>query len=208
MGVADTVCRRCLRSVKADGKERPATLGVVVSSPTGKNPHDRVLRTPRQEENGRHLHWLDAASSSLVRAPARAARRPAPFSRWGPKPSLRGAVGSYALSSVGGYVPRREPSRRLGSSPPRPCGPRCRPEAGVPSRPRYGAVGSTRSRAHPRCRRPGRGCFHGNRWEVGVRYPTPRHGDQCPRFTRNRHPRQQVAPPWGALRAVSMRNTG
>ena len=38
MGVADTVCRRCLRSVKADGKERPATLGVVVSSPTGKNP--------------------------------------------------------------------------------------------------------------------------------------------------------------------------
>ena len=85
MGVADTVCRRCLRSVKADGKERPATLGVVVSSPTGKNPHDRVLRTPRQEENGRHLHWLDAASSSLVRAPARAARRPAPFSRWGPQ---------------------------------------------------------------------------------------------------------------------------
>ena len=50
MGVADTVCRTCLRSVKADGKERPATLGVVVSSPTGKNPHDRVLRTPRQEE--------------------------------------------------------------------------------------------------------------------------------------------------------------
>ena len=34
------------------------------------------------------------------------------------------------------YVPRREPSRRWGSSPPRPCGPLCRPEAGVPSRPR------------------------------------------------------------------------
>ena len=53
-----------------------------------------------------------------------------------------------------GYVPRREPSRQLGSSPPRPCGPLCRPEAGVPSRPRHSAIGSTRSRAHPRCRCP------------------------------------------------------
>ena len=66
MGVADTVCRTCLRSVKADGKERPATLGVVQSSPTGKNPHDRVLRTAPQEENGWHLRWPGAASSSLV----------------------------------------------------------------------------------------------------------------------------------------------
>ena len=35
-----------------------------------------------------------------------------------------------------GYAPRSEPSRRLGSLPPRPCGPLCRPEVGVPSRPR------------------------------------------------------------------------
>ena len=84
----------------------------------------------------------------------------------------------------------------------------CRPEAGVPSRPRHGAIGSARSRVHPRCRRPVAAALHGNRWEVGVRYPTPRHGDQRPRFTRNRHPRHQVAIPWGALRAVSMRNAG
>ena len=156
-----TVRATCLHSVKADGKEPPAALEVVQSSPNGKNPHDRVLRTPRQEESGRHSRWPGAASSSLV-------------------------------------------SRSRA----------CRPEAGpvlpvgAPSRPRHCAVGSTRSRAHPRCRRPAAAAIHGNRREVGVPYPTPRHGDQRPRFTRNRRPRHQVAPPWGALRAVSMRNTG
>ena len=46
-----------------------------------------------------------------------------------------------------GYAPRKEPSRRSGSTPPRPCGPLCRPEVGVPSRPRaFFAVGGTRFR--------------------------------------------------------------
>ena len=100
--------------------------GVVVSSPPGKNPHDRVLRTARQEGNGRHLRWPGAASSSLV-------------------------------------------SRSRA----------CRPEAGpvlpvgAPSRPRHGAIGSTRSRAHPRCRRPVAAAFHGNRRELGVPHPHP-----------------------------------
>ena len=158
-----TVRAMCLRSVKADGKEPPAALGVVVSSPTGKNPRRRRL---------------------------------------------------YAISSVGGRCRDGSHPGDLGSLPPRPCGPLCRPEAGpvlpvgAPSRPRHGAIGSTRSRAHPRCRRPVAAALHGNRWEVDVPYPTPRHGDQRPRFMRSRHPRQQVAPPWGALRAVSMRNTG
>ena len=44
----------------------------------------------------------------------------------------------------------------------------CRPEAGVPSRPRHDAIGSTPSRAHPHCRRPAAAAFHGNRWEVGA----------------------------------------
>ena len=72
-----------------------------------------------------------------------------------------------------GYVPRREPSRRLGSSPPRPCGPLCRPEAGVPSRPRHGAIGSTPSRAHPRCRRPVAAAFTatGGRSVSLIRHP-------------------------------------
>ena len=74
MGVADTVCRTCLRSVKADGKERPATLGVVVSSPIGKNPHDRIPRTPRQEENGAALtlawHRVILPGFALPRVPA------------------------------------------------------------------------------------------------------------------------------------------
>ncbi len=38
-----TVRATCLRSVKADGKEPPAAQGVVVSSPTGKNPRRRQL---------------------------------------------------------------------------------------------------------------------------------------------------------------------
>ena len=209
MRVADTVCRTCLRCVKADGKERPAALGVVVSSPTGKNPRDRVLRTSRQEENGRHLRWLGAASSSLV-SRSRACRPEAgPVLPVGaPSRPRHGAFGYTPSHLSGGTCRDGSHPGDLGSSPPRPCGPLCRPEAGVPSRPRHGAIGSTPSRAHPRCRRPVAVALHGNRWEVGVRYPTPRHGDQCPRFTRNRHPRQQVAPPWGALRAVSMRNSG
>ena len=42
------------------------------------------------------------------------------FSRWGP------AVARHL--ALEGYAPRREPSRRLGPAPPRPCGPLCRPE--------------------------------------------------------------------------------
>ena len=84
---------------------------------------------------------------------------PAGGRRSKPSPPWRRRL--YAISSVGGYMPRREASRRLESSPPRPCGPLCRPEAGVPSRPRHGAIGSTRSRAHPRCRHPVAAAFHG-----------------------------------------------
>ena len=117
-----TVRATCLRSVKADGKEPPAAQGVVVSSPTGKNP----------------------AAPSAIRH----------LICWG-------------------YVPRREPFRQLGSSPPRPCGPLCRPEAGVPSRPRHGAIGSTRSRAHPRCRCPVAAAFTatGGRSVSLIRHP-------------------------------------
>ena len=164
----------CLHSVKADGKEPPVTLGVAVSGPTGKNPHDRVLRTPRREENGRHSRWPGAASSSLV-SRSRACRPEAgPVLPVGaPSRPCHGAAGYTPSHLLGGYVPRREPSRRLGPSPPRPCGPLCRPEAGVPSRPRHGAVSSTRSRVHPRCRRALAAAIHGNRWEVGVPHPHP-----------------------------------
>ena len=52
-----------------------------------------------------------------------------------------------------GYAPRKEPSRRSGSTPPRPCGPLCRPPPGELARgrrskpsPRFFAVGGTRFR--------------------------------------------------------------
>ena len=195
--------------MKADGKEPPAALGVVQSSPTGKNPHDRVLHTPRQEENGRHSRWPGAASSSLVSRSRAAGRRPAPFSRWGLQAVP--AVAPLAIRHLicWGYVPRREPSR--GDWGLRRRGPAGRCAGRRPAFqavPANCAIGSTRSRAHPRCRRPAAAAFHGDRWEVGVPYLTSRHGDQRPRFTRNRHPRHQVTPPWGALRAGSMRYPG
>ena len=158
----------CLRSVKADGKEPPVTLGVAVLGPTGRNAHDRSVCTPSPAKNAAALTlaWCRVirAGFALPRVPAggRLSKPFLPLRRW-----------PYAISSVGGYVPRREPSRRLGSSPPRSCGPLCRPEAGVPSRPRHGAINSTRSRVHPRCRRPVAPAIHGNRWEVGVPYPHP-----------------------------------
>ena len=60
------------------------------------------------------------------------------FSRWGLLPHAPCQPGASPLSAltrvpppaVKGYAPRREPSRRLGPAPPRPCGPLCRPPPG------------------------------------------------------------------------------
>ncbi len=46
-----------------------------------------------------------------------------------------------------GYAPRREPSHRLGSLPARAFGPLCRPEVGVPSRPRDSSLSAIRGLA-------------------------------------------------------------
>ena len=69
----------------------------------------------RKEMGGTHA-GLAPRHPPWFRAPARAGRRPAPFSRWGLQ-----AVPAMAPSAIRplicwGYVPRREPSRRLGSS--------------------------------------------------------------------------------------------
>ena len=198
----------CLHSVKADGKEPPVTLGVAVSGPTGKNPHDRVLRTPRREENGRHSRWPGAASSSLV-SRSRACRPEA-------GPVLPVGAPSRPCHGAAGYTP----SHLLGV---------CAETGAIPAIGAFAAAalraavpaGGRRSKPSPPWRRQlyalsgpsalsacARGCY--SRQPVGGRCPpsTPRHGDQRPRVTRNRHPRQQVAMPWHALRAVSMRNAG
>ena len=70
----------------------------------------------------RHSRWPGAASSAPV---SRSRAMPTRGRRSKPSPPLS------ALK----FKRRREPSRRLGSAPPRPCGPLCRPEVGVPSRP-------------------------------------------------------------------------
>ena len=178
MGVADTVCRTCLRSVKADGKERPTTLGSWCRVPPARTRMIGSSAQPARKEMGGT--YAGAASSSLV-SRSRACRPEAgPVLPVGaPGRPCHCAFGYTPSDLLGGDVPRREPSRRLGSSPPRPCGPLCRPEAGpvlpvgAPSRPRHGAIGSTRSRAHPRCRRPVAAAFHGNRRELGVPHPHP-----------------------------------
>ena len=154
----------------------------------------------------RHPPWF--------RAPARAARRPARCSRWGLQavpaiaPSAIRHLICWGVRAETGAIPAIGVFAAAALRAAVPAGGRpSSPGGGSKPSPPWRAIGSTPSRAHPRCRRPVAAALDGNRWEVGVRYPTPRHGDQCPRFTRNRHPRQQVAPPWGALRAVSMRNT-
>ena len=48
-----------------------------------------------------------------------------------------------------GYAPRREPSPGLGSLPPRPCGPLCRPEVGVPGPARRPALEGYAPRREP-----------------------------------------------------------
>ena len=108
-----------------------------------------------------------------------------------------------------GTVPRRELSRCLAirdSARLR----RAVPTGGRRSKPtRHGA--DRRSLAGSAIRMVGvpvKPALSHNRLEVGVPYPTPRHAGQCPRFTCNRRPRHQVAVPWGALRAVSIGNTG
>ena len=81
------------------------------------------------------------------RAPARC--RPeagGQFSRWGP------AVARHP--ALDGYTPRRESSRRLGSAPPRPCGPLCRAPPGELPRGRRSPAGAPPSvdGAWPRAR--------------------------------------------------------
>ena len=178
LGVADTVCRSAghVPAFREGGRQGSARdPGVVVSGPTGRNAHDQSVCTPSPARNAAALTlaWCRVIRAGFALPRVRAGGRPR-SPGGGSKPFLPLRRWPYAISSVGGgYVPRREPSRRLGPSPPRPCGPLCRPEAGVPSRPRHGAISSTRSRVHPRCRRPVAAAIHGNRWEVGVPYPHP-----------------------------------
>ena len=141
-GVADTVFAvraTCLCSGKADGKEPPVTLGSLCRVPPGETRMIGPSAHQSRQKMPRHSRWLDTASSVVV-SRSRACRPEA----GAPSRSCRCAVGPTPSHLLGGYVPRREPSRRLGSSPPRPCGPLCRPEAGAPSRPRHGAIGLVR----------------------------------------------------------------
>ena len=109
--------------------------------PTWRNPHDPVgsFTPARMNKVVRDSRWPGPASSPQVSRSRRDAGR-RPVAR-----SPGGGPLSRAILSLEGYAPRREPSRRLGSAPPRPCGPLCRPEVGVPSRPpRSCSLGSAR----------------------------------------------------------------
>ena len=85
-------------------------------------------------------------------------------------PCQPGASPASALTWVSsqaakGYAPRREPSRRLGPAPPRPCGPLCRPPPGE-------LAGGRRSRACASSALLGarRNSFHSN-WAAWVSPP-------------------------------------
>ena len=95
---------------------RIARLGRAAPSPSGRNAHDRaLLRTLARHEKDAALTlaWRNVIGAGFA-LPRDAGRRP--------------ALRCRAPSRPQGYAPRREPSRRLGSAPPRPCGPLCRCE--------------------------------------------------------------------------------
>ena len=103
-----------------DTRLRPPTAAV--PGLTGRNPTDRILlHTPPVMKKTRLSHWQGAVSLALV---SRSRAMPV-GDRW---PVLPVGARCRAPSCPQGYAPRREPSRRLGSLPPRPCGPRCRCE--------------------------------------------------------------------------------
>ena len=76
-----------------------------------------------------------------------------------------------------GYVPRREPFRRLGSSPPRPCGPRCRPPPGELARGRPFQAYAPRAE-------PGVSLYRLSASDAGRVH---RSGSRCPRSTTPYH---------------------
>ena len=121
----------------------PPASGGPCRAPPGETLMIGSARSPRPHEKGGVALMLAgpgviAAGFALARD---AGRRPvASSARWGP------AVARHP--ALEGYAPRREPSRQLGSRPPRPCGPLCRPEVGVPVPAR-----------HPLCRGSGATAF-------------------------------------------------
>ena len=147
----------------------------------------------------RHSHWRGAASSALV---SRSRAMPVGGRRSAVRLAGRSVVGAgFALPRDAGrrpppgelagaplrappclerYAPRWEPSRRLGPAPPRPCGPLCRPEVGVPLRPApSGPVGVPRGAA-----------FSQQRWggtHIG-RAPRHRRGFRAPARCRSEAP--------------------
>ncbi len=104
-----------------------------------------------------------AAAALWAAVPTRG-RRSKPSPRFFSVGGAPGFPGRRAAPALRGSAPRRGPSRRLGSSPPRPWGPLCRPEVGVPSRPRASAQSAMRGVPGPR-RRP---CPQGVRAETGT----------------------------------------
>ena len=118
------------------------------------------------------------------------------------KPSLPLRRRLYAIPSVGGYVPRREPSRRLGSSPPRPCGPLCRPEAGVSSLPCHCAFGYTPSHLLGVTCRDGR---HPGDWSLRRRGPAGRCAGRRPAFQAVPAMAPSALRALGLIRAVGVR---
>ena len=101
-----------------------ARLRRAVPTPTGRTGQRSAIQAvPAILRDWRYV--VSTASGGRCRsetgAPARAPR----------SSGVRGSR-TCAPPCPPGYAPRKEPFRRLGSTPPRPCGPLCRPEVGVP----------------------------------------------------------------------------
>ena len=109
---------------RQSGLRASARLRRAVPAPTGRTGRRSAIQTVPAILRDSAVRGFDRLSA--VDAGRRPALRRAPRSS-----GVRGSR-TCAPPCPPGYAPRKEPFRRLGSTPPRPCGPLCRPEVGVP----------------------------------------------------------------------------
>ena len=177
-------------------RNRPRPWGALCRVPPARTRMIGSSAHPARKKMGGTCAGLAPRHPPWFRAPARAARRPAQFSRWGPQtvpamaPSAIRHLICWGVRPETGAIPAIGVFAAAALRAAVPAGGR-RSKPSPPWRHRLYALSGSSARSAS-----GRGCF--SRQLAGARCPpsTPRHVDQCPRFTRNRHPRHQVAPPW------------
>ena len=108
-------------------RSRHAGLGVCAAlALAGRSVIAGSFALPRDADQRSAFQAVPAAAPRRLFAVSSASRRRCRAPKGGLPRGRRSAVARHPV--LEGYAPRREPSRRLGRAPPRPCGPLCRCE--------------------------------------------------------------------------------